>query len=196
MQRYGFITKSKYAKQLIIVNPWGSELQATEPFIKLYREQLVPWLKAHDMQLRQVFVKGAASPEGPYSNNVRLSRERTRRLIAFLSQELGQQVDEGRPIDAKSVTEDYGQLVKLMRQAGDADYERVNAVWEQCQGDEACCKRKLMAMDGGRLWTRLKGDYFAQLRQARVMLWFGRRQDAHIKPLAISHDFTWRCPRH
>ena len=153
-----------------------TELLPDDPFIMLYSNQLVPWLKAHDMQLRQVFVKGAASPEGSYQNNVRLSRERTRRLIDFLSRDLGQSVT-GQPVDAKSVTEDYGYLVNLLKQAGDQDYQRVNDIWLSCKGDEACCKRKLMALDRGKVWDRLKEEYFPALRQARMILWFARKRE-------------------
>ena len=62
-----------------------TELLQDDPFIPLYNDSLVPWLKKNNLVLREVYVKGAASPEGPYLNNVRLSRERTKRLIEFLS---------------------------------------------------------------------------------------------------------------
>ncbi len=152
-----------------------TDIQASDPFIPLYCEKLVPWLKSQDMQLRQVYVKGAASPEGPYQNNVRLSRERTRRLIDFLNKELGDVVIQ-KPVDAKSITEDYGLLVKMMQQAGDPDYDRVNQIWLSCHGDEACCKKKLMALDRGKVWRQMKQRYFPALRQARVILWFARKR--------------------
>ncbi len=167
----------------------SSELQPSEPFISLYREKLVPWLKAHDMELKQVFVKGAASPEGSYKNNLRLSRERTQRLIEFLSKELGQAVNN-KPIDAKSITEDYGLLVKMMQRAGDPRYEQVNEIWQSCQGDEACCKRRLMALDRGRVWLRLKKDYFPDLRQARVILWFALKPERGTKILPPVYNFA------
>ncbi len=161
-----------------------TDIQADDPFIPLYREKLVPWLKSEEMQLRQVFVKGAASPEGPYKNNVRLSRERTKRLIDFLNKELGERMT-ARPVDAKSVTEDYGRLVQMMREARDPSYEQVNQIWLSCNGDEACCKRKLMSLEKGKVWQRLKETYFPDLRQARVILWFARKPDAkpRRKPL-------------
>jgi len=160
----------------------SSELQSSEPFIDLYRKQLVPWLKSHDMELRQVFVKGAASPDGSYKNNVRLSRERTSRLIEFLNKELGQVVAK-RPVNAESVTEDYGLLVKMMQGANDPDYQRVSDLWQSCQGDEACCKQRLMALDRGRVWKRLKQAYFPALRQARVILWFAVKPERGAKAL-------------
>lgn len=165
----------------------STELQSSDPFVSLYREKLLPWLQANNMQLRQVYVKGAASPEGPYQNNVRLSRERTQRLIAFINAGLGQPT-EGQPVRAQSITEDYGLLVKMMQQAGDADYERVKALWLSCNGDEACCKQRLMALDNGRVWRRLVQDYFPALRQARVILWFARKQDRHLNPVALEAD--------
>lgn len=171
----------------------SSELQTTEPFVSLYEEQLVPWLMMQDMELRQVFIRGAASPEGSYQNNVRLSRERTNKLIAFISKKLGQSVSR-RPVDAQSITEDYGRLVQLMGEAGDADYQRVRECWLSCQGDEACCKRKLMAMDRGRLWQRLTRQYFPALREARVILWFARKADAPRRHLVRVDTMVKRQP--
>ena len=82
-----------------------TELLQDDPFIPLYNDSLVPWLKEHNLVLREVYVKGAASPEGPYWNNVRLSRERTKRLIEFLSSNLEQPISDS-PLNAKCVAED------------------------------------------------------------------------------------------
>ena len=163
-----------------------TELQPTDPFLTLYNEKLLPWLKSQDLELRQVFVKGAASPEGPYQNNVRLSCARAKRLITFLSEGLGQSVSEN-PIDSKCITEDYGLLVKMMHQANDPDYDRVNAIWLSCKGDELCCKRKLMALDGGIVWRRLLQQYFPALRQARMVLWYTRKKEVP-KDITIKKD--------
>ena len=173
----------------------STQLQADDSFVRIYREQIVPYLRSNDMQLRQVFVKGAASPEGSYQNNVRLSRLRTQRLIAFLSEELGQPLDAAQPIDAKSITEDYGRLVAMMAEAADKDADRVANVWQQCQGDEACCKQQLMALDGGRLWQRLKQQYFPALREARGILWFAQKHIHRLQPVAITHDATFAQPQ-
>ena len=163
-----------------------TELQPSDPFIALYREKLVPWLKSKDLHLRQLYVKGAASPEGPYWNNVRLSRGRTRRLLEFLCSELGDTVcNDDLPISAKNVTEDYGLLVKMMGQAHDPDYDRVNSIWLKCEGDEACCKKSLMALDNGKVWKRLLKTYFPALRQSRVILWFSCRKSINIEPTTL-----------
>ena len=156
----------------------STQLQASDPFVSLYKEVLVPWLKANDMELREVFVRGAASPEGPYLNNVRLSRGRTARLIELLRSQLGQSMDGASDVNVQSITEDYGLLVKMMYQAADADAARVEGIWQRCQGDEQECKRLLKALDKGKVWPRLVKEYFPALRQARVILWFARKADA------------------
>ena len=148
-----------------------TELQAADPFISLYNDSLVPWLKDNNLILREIYVKGAASPEGPYDNNVRLSRERTKRLIEFLSSNLSQPIAD-RPTNTSFVTEDYAYLVKLMQQAGDKDYGKVKAIWDACKGNERLCKKKLRALNGGRTWRRLVKVYFPTLRQSRMVLWF------------------------
>lgn len=148
-----------------------TEILNTDPFISLYNDSLVPWLKENNLILREIYVKGAASPEGPYDNNVRLSRERTKRLIEFLSSNLGQSVAD-RPTNTSFVTEDYGYLVKLMEQAGDKEYGKVKAIWDACKGNERLCKKKLKALNGGRTWKRLVKVYFPTLRQSRMVLWF------------------------
>ncbi|MCR4765072.1 MAG: DUF3575 domain-containing protein [Bacteroidaceae bacterium] len=168
-----------------------TELLEDDPFIAMFREKLAPWLKTQNMELRHLFVKGAASPEGPYDNNVRLSCERTDRLIEFLNEEMGENTAQ-RPVDSKCITEDYGLLVKKMKEAGDADYERVNRVWLACEGDEACCKSRLMALDNGRLWNRLKQEYFPALRQARVILWFARKNAPEkLEPTMMTFSHLW-----
>ena len=167
-----------------------TELLQDVPFIPLYNDGLVPWLKSQDMELRQMYIKGAASLEGPYLNNVRLSRARTARLIEFLSAGLDQPA-ESLPHNAQSITEDYGRLVRMLQQAGDPDYEKVNTIWQQSGGDEQWCKKQMMALEGGKVWKRLLVEYFPILREARVILWFARKQDSKrkdqpLRPRAIA----------
>ena len=166
----------------------STQLQPQDSFLALYRDVLVPWLKSQDLELRRLYVRGAASPEGPYANNVRLSRGRTRQLATLLCGELGQSADGVYPLDEKSITEDYGLLVKLMAGASDPDYSRVKAIWDHSGGDEPFCKRELMALDGGKVWTRLLKEYFPALRQARVIMWFARKPEAAPKVYAVKSE--------
>ena len=150
-----------------------TELREEEPFVALYREHIVPILRDKGLVLRKILVRGAASPEGSYENNRRLGIGRTRELVNFVVTELGISIDPA-TVQTGSVSEDYEYLAVLMRRAGDAQAEVVERIWRECGGDERCCKQKLQRHDGGRTWRRLLKTYFPRLRQARVMMWFGR----------------------
>ncbi len=165
-----------------------TDLQKTDPFISLYNDSLVPWLKNNNLILREIYLKGAASPEGPYDNNVRLSRERTKRLIEFLSSNLGMPIAD-RPTNTSFVTEDYAYLIKLMEHAGDKEYAKVKAIWDACKGNERLCKKKLMALNGGRTWRRLVKTYFPTLRQSRMVLWFALNP-RYIQVSKVKYDFA------
>ena len=162
-----------------------TEIKKDDPFISLYNDSLLPWVKKHHLVLREVFVKGAASPEGPYDNNVRLSRERTKRLIEFLNRHEDAPVSDY-PVSAKCVTEDYAYLVKLMEQAGDVEYKQVKDIWEKSNADERRCKQMLMALNGGRTWKRLLKQYFPTLRQSRVVLWYVAKPCQMSTPSSVS----------
>ena len=149
-------------------------IQPGDPFIKLYSDYIAPLLLDKGLVLHKVMVRGAASPEGPYLNNRRLGRERTARLVEFLGSKLNQPIDSTL-IHAESITEDYAYLVELMRRAGDPDYEAVRDIWLRSGGDERYCKRHLMALRKGEVWNRVVWKYFPTLRQARVVLWFGKK---------------------
>lgn len=153
-----------------------TDIRPDDPFLQRYTRHIAPLLARQGMQLRQVDVRGTASPEGPYENNRRLGRERTLRLADFLAAQLGQHADTY-ALRTRSITEDYTHLVALMRADHDPDAERVARLWEDCGEDEQLCKQRLRLLDGGRLWQRLTGEYFPRLRRARVVIWCSRRPD-------------------
>lgn len=124
-------------------------------------------------------MRGAASPEGYYENNRRLGNERTKVLLEELKRDLAFQYMNTEATTC-SITEDYGYLCRLMKEAGDPDYGKVKAIYDACGGDELCCKRKLMAYNGQRLWRRLLREYFPRLRSARVILWFSEPDSVHL----------------
>ena len=159
-----------------------SELRADEPFIQLYQRQIAPMLRDKGLVLRRIIVRGAASPEGPYENNRRLSRERTQRLMQFIGEKLDAHFDASR-IEQSSICEDYEYLVVLMQRARDAEAEAVARIWQQSGGDERRCKSLLRSLNGGRTWRRLLREYFPRLRQARVMLFFGRMPEVTSQTL-------------
>ena len=151
-----------------------TDIQPSDPFIKVYTSQIAPMLLSKELKLHRVMVRGAASPDGPYENNRRLGHERTTRLVEFLGSKINQPIDTAL-IHAESITEDYAYLVELMRRNADRDAATVQRIWLNARGSEPACKRALMAYNGGKLWRRLLKEYFPQLRQARVVLWFGKK---------------------
>ena len=151
-----------------------TDIQPSDPFIKVYTSQIAPMLLSKELKLHRVMVRGAASPDGPYENNRRLGHERTARLVEFLGSKINQPIDTAL-IHAESITEDYAYLVELMRRNADRDAATVQRIWLNARGSEPACKRALMAYNGGKLWRRLLKEYFPQLRQARVVLWFGKK---------------------
>lgn len=155
-----------------------SVIQDGDEFFRLYNDVILPRVNGQHLQLRKIYVRGAASPEGPYANNVRLGRERTQALLRALMDGLSHQYEE---VDQQvsAVTEDYGFLCLLMEEAGDPDYATVKGIYDECDGDEPCCKQKLMKAQGGKLWKRLLKEYFPRLRAARMILWFTEPDEEH-----------------
>lgn len=152
-----------------------TDINTNSDFFRTYR-QLLPFLQREGYQLRQLFLRGAASPEGNYENNRRLGQGRTEALQSLIKADLsgGPFAQQQIKMDLQSVTEDYAYLITLMQQRNDADYARVKQIFDQCQGDEKTCKQQLSRLDGGRLWNRLKQQYFPELRTARIVLWLSR----------------------
>lgn len=111
--------------------------------------------------------RSAASPEGPLRNNHRLAVGRRDAAVAVL---------ENCGFDASKikfdvVDEDYEMLVTLMEMRHDKDAERVKALYEKHGTDFVTMKKKLKAMDGGRLWRRLFREYYSELRAVRIVVY-------------------------
>lgn len=155
-----------------------SNIRENDPFFELYHTVILPQINGQRLQLRKVFVRGAASPDGSYANNQRLGQRRSQALLDELLRNMPYQYVEVDK-EVSSVTEDYGYLCLLLQQAHDADYQTVKDIYDRSQGDEPRCKQQLMAAQGGRLWQRLLRDYFPQLRAARLVLWFSRPDVEH-----------------
>lgn len=163
-----------------------TEIPATDNFMKLYRDSVLPWINASHLQLRKVFIRGAASPEGSYANNQRLGNERSQALLRELRRNLSNQYIET-DADISSVTEDYGYLCLLMKEANDPDYQLVKDIYDGCNGDEQCCKQRLQEAKNKSLWPRLLREYFPRLRSARFVLWFSEPDSVHapVPPLDV-----------
>jgi len=134
---------------------------------------ILPRINQDSLKLRLMVVRGAASPEGPVSNNRMLGRRRVETLASFLRARLSVPVDE-RSFTTEAVTEDYRLLLAMMRRAGDADLEVVQRICDRHlpRYEYTLLKRALQRQQGGRLWKRLLKEYFPELRAARVVLFF------------------------
>ena len=155
-----------------------TDIRPDDPFFTLYKDQILPRINQQHLQLRKVFVRGAASPEGSYANNRRLGQARSKALLDALRSQLRNQYIETNS-EVSSITEDYGYLCQLMKEAADADYTTVQRIYDDCQGNEPRIKQQLMAAQGGRLWQRLLKEYFPKLRSARLILWFSEPDREH-----------------
>ena len=127
-----------------------TDIRPDDPFFKLYQDEILPYVNQQHLQLRKVFIRGAASPEGSYANNRRLGQARSQALLNALRSQLRNQYIET-DSEVSSVTEDYGYLCQLMKDANDADYATVQKIYDNCQGNEPRIKQQLMAVQGGRL---------------------------------------------
>lgn len=161
-----------------------TEIPATDKFMSLYRDSVLPWVNAQHLQLRKVFIRGAASPEGSYANNQRLGKGRSQSLIDELRRNLLNQYVES-DADINCVTEDYGHLCLLMKEAQDPDYQLVKDIFDECKGDEQCCKERLRKAKHHTLWPRLLKEYFPSLRTARLVLWFSEPDSAHAPHVEV-----------
>lgn len=161
-----------------------ADIPATDSFMTLYRDSVLPWINASHLQLRKVFIRGAASPEGSYANNQRLGKARSQALLGELRRDLSNQYIET-DADISCVTEDYGYLCLLMKEANDTDYQLVKDIYDECRGDEQCCKQRLQEAKQGQLWPRLLREYFPSLRSARFVLWFSEPDSVHAPQPAL-----------
>lgn len=111
-----------------------------------------------------IFGRAAASPEGPYKNNVRLANGRRMALNNIL-------VKHGIDTTAiiyQTVVEDYDLLVEMMRQAKDPAYATVKAAIAVEKGNPHAIKRLLKSLDGGKRWEHMLKTYFPALRATRI----------------------------
>ena len=127
-------------------------------------DSLIPELKAlGDRGI--VLGRATASPEGPYDNNVRLSRER-RASMDVLLKSYG--INTNR-IRYDVVAEDYPLLHTLMWLQHDEKLAVVDSLIKRYEGNQAQLKKAMKAYDRGRLWQYILKRYFPRLRAVRIM---------------------------
>lgn len=162
-----------YAISRSIIFPVNKfDIPQNSDFVRELTTSVIPHMNARGYRLESIVIRGAASPEGPYKWNTFLGKQRLKALYDLVDKYM----DEPSCRDCLKqdfVAEDYHYLLHLMRQNGDRDQERVaQLVNRYFDANIEQLKNKLMNVDGGTLWKRLFKQYFAQLRAARVVLFF------------------------
>lgn len=136
-------------------------------------DSLIPRLNAVGAE-GKIIGRSAASPEGMWTNNIRLANGRRKAALDFFAK-LG--VDTAR-VKIDPVYEDYELLVEMMRLKGDRDYPRVRYMVRRYGADvtnnykkASALKNELRKADDGFLWHRLLQEYFPLLRGVRIMVY-------------------------
>ena len=153
-----------------------TEINPESDFFPFYKNDLLPVLLGNHLQLHKLFIRGAASPEGPYENNRRLGIGRCNALMQLIGNDLQNAYGQQGKLrtDSQCITEDYGYLIDLMRDEHDPDYQLVRVLFEQVNHDEKAMKARLQKVLGGKLWDRLYQQYYKRLRTARIVLLVSR----------------------
>lgn len=141
----------------------------------------VPLLKGENIRNARIRIRSAASPEGSLELNKRLSRGRRDALLKIF-EENGVETSE---LQIDVVDEEYELLAFLMRQADDRDAALVSHMVQEDIDNPALLKSRLMKHDDGRLWQRIKAEYFPTLRASRFMIIFPENEAGDVMNLGI-----------
>ena len=160
------------------------DLPADSPLLKELANEVIPELNRDSIRLHGVLLRGAASPDGAFRNNTRLSRLRAVSLANFLRERFAFQIDN-KIFEHQRGVEDYNTLLYMMRRANDPDCQTVERLVNRHlpRNEYTLLKRKLQLVQGGKLWQKLKSDYFPQLRAARFIL-LVEKQQAELLPVS------------
>ncbi len=148
-----------------------TELNTRDPFVHELTERVFPTANANEWMLMGIDLRGAASPEGPYANNVRLSKGRAKALTDWMKSGLDS-VNLDNAVTT-TVAEDYPYLLYLLEQDGDGAAPLLRKLIETHTMERPdLIKRDLQKANGGAVWKRLLRDYFPTVRAARIVLIF------------------------
>ena len=163
------------ASQQVIfkVNKYG--VNESSPLLTVLRNEVIPVVNSQGLQLVKMQVRGAASPEGPYQNNVMLAKRRAQFLFDYVNSRLTYPTTD-KSSDIYSTPEDYGYLLTLMKEANDPYYAQVEKFIKEnlpAEGKNTdAFKVKFKKLSGGKVWLHIYKTYFPKLRSARVVFYF------------------------
>ncbi len=177
-----------------------TELNLNDPWLQEVRDSVLPFANSQELRLVGIDLRGAASPEGPYWNNVRLSKGRAAALREYLSARLDSVADQIWE-NQTTVAEDYARLLWIMEQRNDPDTELLRGIIDQYGIDDcAAIKKALQRANGGASWKRLLRDIFPELRSARVVLMMQKVHPKCYPPILPTPaemqeiDIQWQTP--
>ena len=169
----------KAGKVIFKVNSYDTFTNDT--LLHLLEKEILPRINKDSLRLRRIFIRGAASPEGPVPNNRMLVRRRAETLTSFLRAHLSVPVDD-ESFASEVVTEDYNLLLVMMERANDPAAGIVRSLCEKHlpNYEYTILKNKLKLLQGGILWNHLLKEYFPELRAARLVLVFNEPEKPEI----------------
>lgn len=123
------------------------------------------------LRFRYVYVGGSASPEGPVWWNKDLGRYRSEALARYLRRNAGLALGDMR---VENLAEDWGATVRTLRDTTAAapawlDRGRVLGIIAS-EPDWARRKAKIRAIDRGRTWRWMVGNWFPPYRNSRLAI--------------------------
>ena len=138
----------------------------------------VPILERQHFKNPYIRIRSAASPEGPLSFNKQLSRGRRDALLEVFKK-YGVTSSQ---IQIDVIDEEYELLAFNMRQANDPDAALVGSLIEEYGDNIVALKARMMRYNNGKLWNRIKRQYYPALRASRFIIVFPN-ENITITPL-------------
>lgn len=151
------------------------------PLLKQLEKEVLPAINREGYALSRIYIRGAASPEGPTSRNKILGEKRAKALTDFVVSRLSVPVsDDSFSLDVDF--EDYRSLCLFLSRAQDNYYSYVKSLCDKYLpgNNVAQLKKELQEAEGGKLWKHLLTNYFPDLRAARIMLVFNKKQPVEV----------------
>lgn len=142
-------------------------LRRDDSFVQLLDSVILPLANERDWTLLGLEVRGGASPEGPYANNVRLANGRAANILNYINERLDHPCRAGE-LTVTTVPEDYSYLLWLLERDGDPAAPTLREIIERRGlADHAAIKYDMRRVDDGRFWNRLLHKYFPAVRRPR-----------------------------
>ena len=153
-------------------------LPENSPLLKELENEVIPLINKDSLTIRRLMIRGASSPDGPYQFNKQLGEKRGQSLYDFFNSRLAKPVNEDELL-RESISEDYRYLCIMMRDAGDAEYPRVQELCDKYLANNryTALEQALKKVNGGKLWKHLVKNYFPELRATRFVIFLDKPEE-------------------